>query len=163
MESMLGDLDRMESGDVAIELAIWFHDVVYDPKSRDNEALSARFFEIYLALWLDSTLSDNVVRLILATDYSQERSGRPDEDLIRDIDLAILAADPADYLVYAEAIRREYGHVPDSEFVAGRRAILKRFLAGRIYFTDGFSAFESFARRNIESEIELLGIDLESK
>lgn len=157
IDSMLAHLDSSQSGDDAVELAIWFHDIVYDPRSRDNEAESARLFEECFGRIIDVQLSVDVVRLILATDYSLERTGSSDEDLIRDIDLSILAAEPVDYLAYCSAIRREYLHVPENEFVAGRRGILRRFLAGRIYFTTGFAEFESAARRNIGTELELLG------
>lgn len=155
--SMLEQLDRLHPGGDAVELSIWYHDIVYDPRSGENEVLSARLFEECLGRALDAKLSADVVRLILATDYSRERTGRPDEDLIRDIDLSILAADPALYTAYRVAIRREFSHVPDREFIAGRQAVLTRFLAGRIYFTVGFREFEAAARRNIAMELECLG------
>lgn len=157
IDSMLEHLDRVHPGDDAVELAIWFHDIVYDPRSGENEVLSERFFEECLGRALHAELSTDVVRLILATDYSRERTGRSDEDLIRDIDLSILAADQAQYSAYRVAIRSEYSHVPDRDFMAGRQAILMRFLVGRIYFTVGFGEFEAAARRNIAMELECLG------
>ena len=157
VEDMLGWLDLVIQGDIAMELAIWFHDVIHDPKARDNETRSAEFFEARMGGLVDAPLAGEVVRLIQATDYSRERSGRQDEDLIRDIDLSILAADPADYLAYCTAIRAEYSHVADDDFIVGRQAVLKRFLVGPIYFTDRFLALEDAARRNIELEIQRLG------
>lgn len=158
IDAMLACMDHSRQGDPAMELAVWFHDVVYDPKALDNEAQSACLFQDCLSGSLNADISADVVRLILATDHSNPRSGRLDEDLIRDIDLSILAADPATYLVYCAAIRDEYSHVPDPEFVAGRQAVLVRFLSGQIYQTDKSSACEAAARRNIQSEIARLGM-----
>ena len=90
--SMLARLDNPHPGDDAVELAIWFHDIVYDPESPDNETRSARLFEECLGRTVAADLTADVVRLILATDYSRARTGRSDEDLIRDIDLSILAS-----------------------------------------------------------------------
>ena len=156
VNSMLDELDRVMQGGVAMELAIWFHDVIYDPKSKDNETRSAEFFEACMGGIVAAPLADEVVRLIEATDYSRERSGRQDEDLIRDIDLSVLAADPADYLAYCSAIRAEYSHVTDPDFVVGRLAILKRLSVSPIYFTDHFLELEEAASRNIDSEIKRL-------
>ncbi len=150
---MLTHLDGSQPDDSTTELAIWFHDVIYDPRSPDNEAGSARFFEESLGQFLDAATRADVVRLILATDYSKPRTGKPDEDFIRDLDLSILAADPATYQVYHVAIRREYSQVPEKDFTLERRRILRKFLAGRIFFTAGLVDLEAAARRNLEAEL----------
>lgn len=156
--AMLAHLDDPPRDDATTELAIWFHDVIYDPRSRDNEAESARLFEECLGENLDPKVAADVVRLILATDYSQPRTGDPDEDFMRDLDLAVLAADPPAYHAYCVAIRREYSHVPENEFTAGRQLILRKFLAGPIYLTDEFVRLEPSARRNLEAELAEPGI-----
>lgn len=157
VEAMLIHLEDADPGNVGMELAIWFHDVIYDPRARDNEARSAAFFEDSFGQFLSSRLQDEVSRLILATDHSQERSGRKDEDLMRDIDLLILAASPADYLNYCQAIRLEYSHVPETDFALGRRSILMKFLDSPIFHSPGFAARNEDARRNICAELERLG------
>ena len=156
--AMLAHLDDFLPDDSTTELAIWFHDVIYDPRSPGNEAASARCFEDCLGQFLDADLQADVTRLILATDYSQPRTGKADEDFIRDLDLSILAADPADYQDYCAAIRREYSHVPENEFASGRQAVMRKFLAGRIFFTEGFVGLEAAARRNLEAELVRLGL-----
>ncbi|GAA5118000.1 hypothetical protein JIN84_16580 [Luteolibacter yonseiensis] len=150
--SMLGEMDMARTGDIAMEFAIWFHDVVYDPKARDNEAQSAVLFESILGGHLNRNLAETVVRLILATDHSREKTGRDDEALMRDIDLTILASADDEYLAYASAIRREYAHVADEDFKAGRRAVLDHFLAKPVFETESFSHKEEAARENLEAE-----------
>lgn len=156
IESMLFEMDQVSPGDTAMELAIWYHDVIYDPKARDNEEQSATFFETGIGHNIDRNLSGNVVRLILATDYARPRSGKPDEDLLRDIDLSILASPVENYAAYTLAVREEYTHVTDEDFLKGRRAVMERFLEGRIFHTESFAAEESRARENIRAEIASL-------
>lgn len=82
------------------------------------------------------------------------RAGREDEDWL--IDLAIPGATPAGYEMYRSAIRREYAFVPEEAFVAGRGKILRKFLAGPIFATEGFSPLERQARANLENELAAL-------
>lgn len=156
IESMLARMDELSPGDPAMELAIWFHDVIYDPRAKDNEEQSAAFFVAEMADSLDPVLCLEVVRLILATDYARERTGAPDEDLLRDIDLCILASSPDIYQAYTEAVRQEYAHVPDEDFRKGRAAVMNRFLERRIFQTDAFAGEETKARENIRAEIAVL-------
>lgn len=149
---MLEKLDLVGAGNIKLKFAIWFHDVVYDPKARDNEEQSAALFESTLGGHLDDDITKDVVRLILATDHGREKTGMEDEDLMRDIDLTILASSEEEYREYALAIRKEYAHVPDEDFRKGRSAVLERFLKGPIFATGSFSNLESVARRNLESE-----------
>ena len=156
IEKMLYWFDSSPSTDEATELAIWFHDIVYDPLDSHNEAQSARLFESCLGAEVGRTLSETVARLIVATDPTRARTGEPDEDLLIDIDLSILGSPPDDYDAYRMAIRREYSHVPDPDFAAGRKTILQAFLSRRIYATDFLGHLEEPARINLRAELELL-------
>lgn len=156
IDRMLGWLDATGERNDRVELAIWFHDAVYDPLGKDNEARSARFFADHFGSSVSAPLMHDVERLILATDASRPRSGREDENLIIDIDLSILGASPADYAAYRDAIRCEYAAVPEGKFIAGRASILRKFLSQSIYTTGFFAKFEGQARMNIRDEIESL-------
>jgi predicted metal-dependent HD superfamily phosphohydrolase len=156
IDRMLGWLDATGERNDSVELAIWFHDAVYDPLGKDNEALSARYFTDHLGSYVTASLNEDVERLILATDASRPRTGREDENLIIDIDLSILGASPKDYAAYRVAIRSEYSAVPEGKFTAGRAAILRRFLSQPIYSTGFFGQLESQARLNIQDELESL-------
>ena len=70
---------------------------------------------------------------------------------------AVLAAEPTAYGAYAAAIRREYAHVPEPLWRAGRAAVLERFLAReRIYGSRAFAPLEASARSNLSAEREAL-------
>jgi predicted metal-dependent HD superfamily phosphohydrolase len=154
-----------------LELAILFHDVVYDPRRSDNEEKSAaRARDRLVPLGLPGKLVRKVVRYIHATKHdSRFVTEDPDLALLLDLDLSTLAATPAEYRVYAEAIRREYGHVADDQYRAGRRRILEGFLnRDRIYRTGRLHhLLEERARANITRELTELsshapGITFES-
>ncbi|MEM0966240.1 MAG: phosphohydrolase [Verrucomicrobiota bacterium] len=153
---MLSWLDASGQHSDEIEFAIWFHDAIYDPLDSHNEAQSAQYFADRIGSFVGGKLTDDVERLVVATDPKRSRSGREDEDLIIDIDLSILGSEPEDYEAYQTAVRREYSSVPEAQFSAGRRSILQSFLCQRIYATEFFSQLEEQARSNIKGELEAL-------
>ncbi len=141
----------------ALALAILFHDAVYDPQRCDNEAASASLAAGCLrGCGFPDDLVARVVRFILATQHAHGAPAADDPDLalLLDLDLSILAAPPAAYQVYAEAVRREYAHVPDGLYRAGRRKVLEGFLGReRIYRTARlYNLWEAPARANLEAE-----------
>jgi predicted metal-dependent HD superfamily phosphohydrolase len=142
----------------AIELAIFFHDVVYVPIRSDNEAASAALARARLtALGGAETLVREVERLILATRHGTvfaDAAGDADLALLVDLDLSILGAERAVYAAYATAIRREYAVVPDLIYRPGRRRVLAEFLGRpRIYATPRlYEAWEAAARANLDWE-----------
>lgn len=145
----------------AMELAIFFHDAVYDPARSDNEAASAALAGQRLsALSLPVDLIPKVEQYVLATRHGAHEPTEGDADLalLLDLDLSILAAEPSAYADYARAIRREYAHVSDEAYRAGRRRVLAAFLARpRIYRTDHLhQIWDAKARSNIASEIAQL-------
>lgn len=153
---MLTWLDASGGNRDSIELAIWFHDAIYEPLGSHNEAKSAQYFAVHLGTFIGGRSAEDVQRLILATDPTRTRSGCKDEDLIIDIDLSILGSSPEDYEAYQAAIRSEYSAVSDSDFSEGRSSALKSFLSQPIYATEFFTHLEERARLNIKRELEVL-------
>lgn len=137
----------------AVEGAIWFHDVIYDPTRDDNEEQSAAFFMESTAGWIDPALAERIHRFILATDPRVAREDDPEINLMVDIDLAIFGAEAAEYDAYVAGIRREYAHVPDEDFRKGRDMIMRRFLEEPLYRTEEFRSREAIARDNIRREL----------
>lgn len=134
-------------------LAAWFHDAVYDPRRSDNEARSAELARDALGrAGCSAATVDWVASAVLAT--AAHRADDPDVELLLDADLAILAAPPAGYASYRAAIRREYVHVSDARFAAGRLAFVRAMLAReRIFRTRfGLERFELAARANLARE-----------
>jgi predicted metal-dependent HD superfamily phosphohydrolase len=143
---------------VTVELAIWFHDAVYDSQASDNEERSAALARERLApAERGVELSGVVAALILAT-KTHEPSAHPDAALLVDVDLSILGQPEGRFSSYELQIRREYAWVPDQTFAAKRAEILGRFLArDRIYTTAPFfSKYEVRARRNLERSMRAL-------
>jgi len=147
----------------AVELAIFFHDAVYDPARTDNEEASAALARKDLsALGIAPELTGRVCELILATRHAAfqpEWAADGDLALLLDLDLAILAADRSEYAAYAAAIRREYSIYPDDLYRAGRRRVLGQFLSrSRIYLTDRLHRqWDARARANLAWELEAPG------
>jgi len=156
IDHMLGVSRECGVVDDAIEMAIWFHDVIYDPRAKYNERESADWFLHQYKGKLLSDFMSEVERLIMATDPTQERSGDAKEDLIVDIDLSVLGAAPSRYLSYATAVRQEYSFVPDDVFAEARSKILNTMLSSTIYVTEHFVALERQARSNMVEEIQRL-------
>jgi len=136
---------------ISVELAIWFHDVIYDPKASDNEEQSARQALDFLA---STPCAQIVSDLILATKHSGEPI-TPDKKLLCDIDLSILGSDSSRYQEYSEAIRDEYSFVPEAKYQTGRTNVLQQFLNRPSIFSLGISQdlYESQARQNLTKEI----------
>ena len=152
IDAMLGWFKEAGGGNDAIELAIWYHDCIYEPLEKSNEQRSALHFREQMGNELPPDFAAAVERLILATDPSLSRSGEADEDLIVDIDLAILGSEAETYEAYRKAIREEYRCVPDEEFYAGRRIVLERILSRPIFVTARFATMEQTARQNVADE-----------
>lgn len=113
----------------AVQLALWFHDVVYDPRRSDNEAESAAYAERVLRPWgVPDAMLETIKTLILVTQTHETAVADPNAWVMLDADLAILSAPPAQYDAYARAIRQEYSFVPEAQYVVGRTAVLQKFL-----------------------------------
>ena len=158
--AMLGTVSEfgdMLYDEVAVCLAVWFHDVVYDSRRGDNEEQSAAYAaEVLNRGGASPSLLPVVERLILATKAHQAPVDDTDCQILLDADLAILGASAAEYDRYAQAIREEYAWVPEDDYRAGRRRVLESFLGrARIYYTDAlFERHEQAARVNLRRGIE---------
>ena len=152
-------------GGPAVLLAVWYHDAVYDPKAKDNEAKSAELAERELAaLGLPAEVVKLVGDLVRSTAHFDAATfSGPDFDILHDADLAILGASEVRYARYADDIRKEYAWVPEADYRAGRRKVLESFLAReRIYRTDVmFAEGEEAARRNMTAEVSALSLAAE--
>jgi uncharacterized protein (TIGR00369 family) len=143
------------------ELAIWFHDVVYDSKKGDNEERSGDVFgEFAREARLEPGVVVRAQQLIAATKTHRlpaELAKDTDAMLFLDIDLSVLGAAPDVYDSYARAIRKEFEWVPHEQFRDGRAKVLRALTAKQIYLTPSFQqAFEALARSNVERELASL-------
>ena len=137
-----------------VELAIWYHDVIYDPRRRDNEEMSANYATSVLNELLEREALDDIHELIRLTAHNREPKSI-DESIMIDIDLAILGKPLNEFLRYEEVIRREYAWVPLIKYKKGRAELLSRFLRRKyIYYTEHFrEKYEEKARDNLSYSI----------
>lgn len=142
-----------------LTLAVWFHDAIYDPTRNDNETESARLaVQALTAEGYSPADIAEIERLILLTVGHTVGSGDTLGARLVSIDLSILGAEPARYDAYADAIRFEYGHVPDALYRPGRTAVMSRFLEADLLFPDPVWAerLDRQARANLRREIARL-------
>jgi predicted metal-dependent HD superfamily phosphohydrolase len=159
MFQTLGGLGAEAVRGPALELAVWFHDAVYDSRAHDNEEQSAALSrEVLRPLGLPGELLEEVARLILLTKTHEAGPGDAAGRLLLDADLAILGADETAYDAYARAIRREYAWVPEEAYRTGRRRVLEGFVRRpAIYLTPALAgALEARACRNLARELAAL-------
>jgi predicted metal-dependent HD superfamily phosphohydrolase len=142
-----------------VQLAVWFHDAVYNPLKADNEARSAAQALAFLrASALEPARQQRVAFLIERTQEHIQPQPSDDLDLLHflDADLSILGATEADYWAYARQVRREYRLVPDLLYRPGRRKILAKMLdAPVLYHTLAMRLeLDAAARRNLQAELD---------
>lgn len=141
-----------------VELALWFHDAIYELRAKDNEAQSAQWaLRVMRESGIDVVACERVRALILKTCHDA-LPVTPDEQVLVDIDLAILGADAARFDEYEQQVRAEYAWVPAFLFRRTRRQILQGFLARpAIYSTAHFnSRLEKKARDNLARSLARL-------
>lgn len=131
----------------AIELALWYHDAVYDATRKDNEDKSAEWLLKDMGK-LD--IASEAAALVRMTAH-HGKAATLAEKILSDCDLAILGADDAAFRKYDADIRKEYAHVPAPLYKAGRHKVLKGFLDQKdIFKTSAFKEmFDDKARRNL--------------
>jgi predicted metal-dependent HD superfamily phosphohydrolase len=156
LAEVLDRIDELAAGGeeldgVAVRLAAWFHDGVYDGEPGAEE----RSAQWALAALADRPERDEVARLVRLTEHHRPEADDADGCVLCDADLAILAAPPGRYAEYVADVRREYAHVPDDLFAAGRAAVLRDLLAKPTLFHTAHarSAWEAAARANVEAEL----------
>lgn len=156
--TMLDGAPPPADGREAVEMALWFHDAVYDPHAADNEERSAALATRCLEeACVPAGFAETVYRLVMAT-KTHEVGCDATAALVVDVDLSILGQPVERFLEYEAQIRQEYAWVPSILFRSKRARILSRFLAReRIFVTDWFhQKFEAQARRNLELSIDRL-------
>ena len=155
LQELRADADHPEE----VDLALWFHDVIYEVRRQDNEARSADWARsTVLAAGLSVECAERVHALVMATCHDAVPGGN-DQQILIDVDLSILGAKPERFDEYEKQIREEYSWVPGIVFRARRRNILREFLKRpAIYSTAKFiAAYEAQARENLNRSIQLLG------
>ncbi len=143
----IGEVLELVDG-TEVELAAWFHDVIYDTSAPDSEARSAVYAgDVLRRLGAPVDVVSEVQRLIELT----ASHTAADDDIIGQkliaADLAILSSSSERYERYARDVRAEYAHVDDESWRVGRTSVLTSLLA---------VAVDEQARSNLSRELAVL-------
>jgi predicted metal-dependent HD superfamily phosphohydrolase len=138
----------------AVELALWFHDIVYDSRASDNEEKSAELMSALVGEAIGPERERKVVDLILATKHDRPVTDL-DAQLVVDLDLSTLGASPEDFNRYSDSIRKENIWVPEEEYRQRRKSTLLRFLnQSPLYHLEPVrQRFEAAAKRNLREAL----------
>lgn len=116
----------VESEDLAIEFALWEHDVFYIVGRADNEEMSARVAHTHgKSLGLSENVIERAMLFIRATDHKalHEDVGA---QIVCDIDLSSLAAPWNEFCLNTLDIHREFSHFSAQEFLTSTSAFFKK-------------------------------------
>jgi predicted metal-dependent HD superfamily phosphohydrolase len=151
----LDELRGLAEHPAEVELALWFHDAIYEPRRGDNEQRSADWARAsLLAAGGAPEAAGRVHALIMATRHAVEPSGM-DQQVLIDVDLSILGAGAQRFDEYEAQVREEYRWVPKPIYRRKRAEILRSFLERpSIYSTPRFvERYEKQARANLQRSL----------
>ena len=157
------EIKHLLNNPLVVEMAIWFHDFIYDTSPPDpyvasNEDRSAYHADLMIEeIGLSKEFASKVQSLILATKHNAVISDHDAQYLV-DIDLLVLGKSYAEFDRYEKGIWAEYSFVPDQTFAEKRSEILQGFLDREsIYLTGYFrKMYEEKARENLKRSIKRL-------
>jgi predicted metal-dependent HD superfamily phosphohydrolase len=162
--AVLGDASRLaaELGlsmpeRAVVALAACAHDVVYTARpGTDEQASAAWASEALSGCAVPGEARAQVAAIVLAT--ISHTADVAAANVLLDADLAILAADPAEYTRYVDGVRAEYAAVSDAEWRTGRAAVLRRLLDRPVLFATepARRRWDARARRNLAAELAAL-------
>ncbi len=143
-------------------LAIWWHDYVYDPKAKNNEARSAyKLFEMHLVDGSTDHMSievrnDLITAHAIILDTINHKASSTDSELVLDLDLCGLGSSWNEYTHNTALIRNEYSYLTDIEWLQGRLNWISTFKKRPyIFHTDwAYAAFEQQAQMNLQVEYD---------
>lgn len=155
LEHLRRCLAEADGAPPTVELALWYHDAVYQPLQKDNEAKSARLVQI---LPLPQAVVDRAAALIQATDHHSAPAD-PEAAWLVDIDLSILGRPAEEFDLYEDRIRQEFIALPERDFRKGRSTFVRGLLERpAIYSTARFrDRYEARARDNLSRSLHRWG------
>lgn len=149
---------QLDTGTTEQVIAWLFHDIVYDPTRKDNEAQSVtRAIKTIQANGDDHLISLSEVSIIIMDTMlhipSIKLSG-----LVLDIDMSSLAdPDYAEFERQRLLAAKEYAFFGKEMILAGTKAfIVKTLSQERIFTTDDFQPMEAIARSNLKKYLDSL-------
>ena len=147
--SLLSDRD-------AVEVALWFHDAVYEPTDADNERRSAELF-LSLSKGAEPAFRRRVCGLILTTRHRGQAHSN-DRRFIEDIDLAGFGAPWKQFMRQGALLRDEFSEQSDAQYHTGQVGFLARLKQRPWFFSTGYfrDRYEAKAQDNLDRLLALL-------
>jgi predicted metal-dependent HD superfamily phosphohydrolase len=141
------------------QLAIWYHDAIYEPGSVENEIKSAELLrtDCQSNCWLSQSIVYRAYDMVMAT--KRHLSSDNETQIILDLDLASLGFDRNSYEDSTVKIQKEFEFRTGSPIPKEKRILFLESLLSReyIFFTSwGRDFYERSARRNIQNELDIL-------
>jgi len=170
LQELFTHVDRITSelsDQISLELAIWFHDIVYDARKGTggkNEEDSALVF-CQFADDVGAVCAARVAKIsrwiVLTKHHRCSVDDELDAKYFVDMDMAIIGQSQPRYSAYASEVRAEYSHVPWPMFCYYRARFLRATASqDRIFNTQHFRGLESTARANASREARLLELSM---
>ncbi len=143
----------------ALEIAVWFHDVIFTPGKRNNEARSAELYQELSAGVHDVEFRELVGRLIMATLHDGSSLDDSDAGYMVDIDLSSFGLPWEDFMRDGQHLREENAQLSDAEYYRRQGDFQSCLLARpRFYVTDFFyQRYEQQAHDNLTRHFKQLG------
>lgn len=119
-----------------LEIAIGFHDAIYDPRRNDNEERSAEEARKFLKAHPESIIGqlfpkdriDSIVKLILATKNHKVSAGLSSlEEIIIRLDLQVIDSDFNELIAWEHGIFKEYQFAPIETYIQKRSDFLRQY------------------------------------
>ena len=154
----------------AVRLAAWYHGavfstaalVVYARRGGEDALAGASLAGEELAeLGVPATTIGRVHDLIEGLHRHEADHDDVEALTLCDAHLGTLAVEPGHYEAYRAAIRQEYAHIAEEDYVGARLAIVTKLLARRRLFVSPFTLdWEQPARENLTAELGRLRMRL---
>ncbi len=134
----------------AVEMALWFHDAIYQPGARDNERRSADLFRRWSDGRAEPVFQQRVDDLVMATTH-REPPGWRDAGFVVDIDLSSYGLPWETCERDGRLIRAEFAAVADDQYYPGHLRFLWALQDRPTIFSTQFfqQRYEGVARENL--------------
>jgi len=144
----------MDNAD-AVEMALWFHDVIYDAQASDNEKKSA---ELFMEL-SENVLADNFRRQVHGLIMITEHCNPPDHGdacYMVDIDLSSFSLPWDEFEADSRNVRAEFLHLSEEDYNRRQFRFLKRLMDRPYFYNSEFfrARCERQARSNLTRRLE---------
>lgn len=133
-----------------VEMSIWFHDVIYDVPTIDNELRSAELFRDLTRERIAPAFFQSVYDMIMITSH-KEPPTRTDDKYMVDVDLSSFGLPWDEFKRDSENVRGEFSARSDREFYSAHVRFMQSLIDRPQFFATEFfrDKYEASARGNV--------------